>query len=92
VLEQDGTLKPSSKTYYEANYNVNFFNIDMVYTWQFAPGSFINVVWKNSIDEYNQTVTDSYFKNLGTTVNAPQLNSLSFRIIYFLDYLSFKKK
>jgi hypothetical protein len=91
-LEQEGTLKPSSKTYYESNYNVNFFNVDMVYTWQFAPGSFVNVVWKNSIDEYNQTVTDSYFKNLGATVNAPQLNSLSLRVIYFLDYLAFKKK
>ena len=34
------------------NQNVNFFNVDMVYTWQFAPGSFLNVVWKNAVFDF----------------------------------------
>lgn len=28
------------------NQNYNAFNIDAVFTWQYAPGSFINLVWK----------------------------------------------
>lgn len=91
-LLQDGNLARVSGTYPDANYNVNYFNIDMVYTWQFAPGSFINLVWKNSIGSFDQKIDDSYFKNLGNTLSGPQLNSLSLRVIYFLDYLSIRKK
>lgn len=92
TLQQDGGLLPSATVHNEANNNVNYFNVDMVYTWQFALGSFINLVWKNSIGTFDQNVGEAYFKNLGNTVNAPQLNSLSLRVIYFLDYLSLKKK
>ncbi|MES2331709.1 MAG: DUF5916 domain-containing protein [Bacteroidota bacterium] len=91
-LNKDGYLSPVSATYNSANYNVNYFNIDMVYTWQFALGSFVNIVWKNSIGTFDQNVTEGYFPNAGHTFDAPQLNSLSLRIIYFLDYLSLKKK
>ena len=48
ILQSNGELA-SNPTNYTANQNVNFFNIDMVYTWQFAPGSFINIVWKNAV-------------------------------------------
>jgi hypothetical protein len=91
-LEKNGYVSPVATTYYNANYNVNYFNIDMVYTWQFALGSFINLVWKNSIGTFDRDIAGGYFKNAGHTLDAPQLNSLSLRIIYFLDYLSLKKK
>jgi hypothetical protein len=92
VLSATGGLTPTATRYDEANYNVNYFNIDMVYTWQFALGSFVNLVWKTSGSTFDQQVGYPYFKNLGNTVSAPQLNSLSLRVIYFLDYLSLKKK
>ena len=92
LLQQNGSLSPVNSIHNEANYNVNYFNVDMVYTWQFALGSFVNLVWKNSIGTFDQSVGDPYFKNLGNTLSAPQLNSLSLRVIYFLDYLSLKKK
>jgi hypothetical protein len=91
-LNPDGNLSPVAGINRDVNYNVNYFNIDMVYTWQFALGSFVNVVWKNSIGTFDRTVANGYFKNAGATLDAPQLNSLSVRVIYFLDYLSFKKK
>ncbi len=92
-LANDGTMIANANDYSSrANYNVNYFNIDMVYTWQFALGSFINIVWKNSIGSQDLRINDPYFKNLGNTLSAPQLNSLSVRVIYFLDYLSLKKK
>lgn len=90
-LKTDGELSPVAGINRNVDYNVNYFNIDMVYTWQFALGSFINVVWKNSINTFDRDLTGSYFKNAGRTLDAPQLNSLSLRIIYFLDYLSLKK-
>jgi hypothetical protein len=91
-LNADGGLTPISGIRQDVNYNVNYFNVDMVYTWQFALGSFINIVWKNAIGTFDQDIAEGYFKNAGNTLNAPQLNSLSLRVIYFLDYLDLKKK
>ena len=91
TLQQDGSLADNNSFTKNVNQNVNFFNIDMVYTWQFAPGSFINIVWKNSAFDFQNKVEESYFKNFGNTMEADQNNNLSFKIIYFLDYLDFKK-
>ncbi|NCI47900.1 DUF5916 domain-containing protein [Sediminibacterium soli] len=91
-LQKDGSQTEVAGIGSNPNYNVNYFNIDMVYTWQFALGSFLNIVWKNSINTFDKDLSRGYFKNFGTTIEAPQLNSLSLRVIYFLDYLSLRKK
>jgi hypothetical protein len=92
TLQQDGFLKPNSSFNQNVDQNANFFNVDMVYTWQFAPGSFINVVWKNAVFDYTNKVEESYIKNLGNTIEADQNNNISLKVIYFLDYLQLKKK
>jgi len=92
TLQPDGKLAPNSSFNLNVDRNVNFFNIDMVYTWQFAPGSFLNVVWKNSIAHFVNEVERNYFRNLGNTIEADQNNNLSLKVIYFLDYLQLKKK
>jgi hypothetical protein len=92
TLQQDGSLKPNSSFNQNVDQNANFFNVDMVYTWQFAPGSFINIVWKNAVFNYTDIVEESYIKNLGNTIEADQNNNISLKVIYFLDYLQLKKK
>lgn len=89
-LENDGSLKNAVTVSGNPNSNVNYFNIDMVYTWQFARGSFINIVWKDAASTWGNNVIDRYFKNFINTWSEPQSNSLSLRIIYYLDYLSLK--
>jgi hypothetical protein len=92
TLQTDGYL--AKNTLYDGNVNQNFnaFNIDMVYTWQFAPGSFINIVYKNAIYNGNQNIVSDYFKNFNKTVSSSQNNNLSLKIIYYLDYLQLKRK
>lgn len=90
-LQQDGGLVANNQFNKNVDRNVNFVNVDMVYTWQFAPGSFINVVWKNSVFNFKDEVIDSYFKNVSNTIQSDQNNNISFKIIYFLDYLKLKK-
>lgn len=91
-LQDDGYLKPIAAPTKDYNYNVNYFNVDMVFTWQFGPGSFLNFVWKDASQLENQNVNTRYFKNLDHTLSEPQANSLSLKVIYFLDYLDLKKK
>ncbi len=92
TLQQDGSLVKNVSYDGNTNQNLNIFNIDMVYTWEFAPGSFLNVVWKNSVYSGDQRINDSYFKNFKNTVASPQDNNISLKVIYYLDALSFRKK
>ena len=92
TLQTNGLLVSNNNFTSNMNRNVNFFNIDMVYTWQFAPGSFLNVVWKNSIFTFGELIERDYFKNFGNTLEADQNNNISLKVIYFLDYLDLKRK
>jgi len=91
-LHPDGDLFPTDYTGINDDgtarhdQNFNAFSIDLVYRWQVAPGSFLDVVWKNNIYTSDPDVTPSFFDNLGNTLRAPQLNSFSVKFIYFLDY------
>ena len=64
----------------------------MTYTWEFSPGSFLNIVWKNAVYDFADLVEANYFKNFGNTLQSDQNNNLSLKVIYFLDYLTLKKK
>ncbi len=98
-LGQDGRLLESAylgknkKDQNEALHNSNFnlFNIDANFTWRFAPGSDIIINWKMNLEGEDNDVMRNYFQNINTLFNNPMDNSLSVRVIYFLDYLNFKK-
>ncbi len=92
-LDQYGDLqKPSTPYTSNRRQNYNFFSADLVYTWQFAQGSFINVVVKDISDNFSRSFEENYFKNFTKTVEQPQFTSVSLKVIYFLDYLTAKKK
>jgi len=90
LLQHNGSLIANAGFHPDANQNVNYFNVDMVYTWEFAPGSFLNMVWKNAAQDFSNQVEKQYFKNLGNTISQNSNNNLSLKVIYFLDYLKLK--
>ncbi len=92
-LGTDGYLKtPTTAFTKNVNQNYNYFTVDMVYTWQFAQGSFIYFVWKDISESFTRNFESNYFKNFSNSLENPQSNSLSVRVIYFLDYLTAKKQ
>jgi hypothetical protein len=90
LLQHDGNLLANTGFHPNANQNVNYFNVDMVYTWEFAPGSFLNIVWKDASQNFTNEVQKGYFKNLTNVVSENSNNNFSLKIIYFLDYLKLK--
>lgn len=70
----------------------NAFNIDMIYTWVFSPGSELRIVWKNAIEDDDTVLPNDYFDNLNRTLGLAQTNSLSVRFLYFIDYLNLTRK
>ena len=91
-LMNDGSVKENSLNASDFNRTANYFNVDLVYTWQIAQGSFINVVWKNAISRFDQGFNRDYFANLDNTLGNDQNNNLSVKFIYFLDYHTIASK
>jgi hypothetical protein len=91
ALNNQGKDSPTS---YNTNNDINFnaFNVDMVFTWQFAPASEMSIVWKNAILTQQSDLINKYFDNLNRTLDSPQLNSFSIKILYYLDYQMLKRK
>ncbi len=91
TLGDEGELLDSD---YEENENRNYntFNVDMVYTYAFAPASEISIVWKNSIVRDEDILQHDYLTNLENTFASPQSNSVSVRLLYFIDYSMLMKR
>jgi hypothetical protein len=64
----------------------------MALNWWFAPGSQLSLVWKNGIDNETNILRNRWSDNIDDSFNLPQENSLSLKIVYYLDYLYLKKK
>lgn len=96
TLQTDGSLKVLPQSYkYIKNKDINYnaFNIDLVYTWQFLPGSEFSLVFKKSISSSQDLIIPNYYQNFDEMYNEnPHLNSLSFKLIYYLDYQYLKNK
>ncbi len=72
------------------NSNFNAFTIDLNFKWQFAPGSELNLNWKNSIFTSGNETEIAYGQNFKETWNSPKTNSISLKVLYFIDYLNLK--
>lgn len=94
VLERiptDATPQILQNGMHDVNYNA--WSIDMVYRWIFAPGSEINVVWKNQLlqDDVGLPLPETYGQNFERMIESGFYNSLSIRLIMFLDYSRFQQ-
>lgn len=66
--------------------NFGAFNLDLSYTWWFAPASQITVLYRNSAQDYRNDLSQNYgrsFQNLFAE-NMANIFSVSFR--YYIDY------
>jgi hypothetical protein len=96
-LQEDGSLERNELTGLDADgesaYNTNFnaFTIDFVYRWVFRPGSELSLVWKNSIFTNDKRVSETYLQNLGSTFENNAANSISIKLLYWIDYQDIKR-
>lgn len=92
AIMDDGSYDSNYDYSNNHDFSYNAFNIDLVYTWIFSPGSQLTFAYKNSIEDETIFTNSKFGKNFSNTLNAPQTNSLSLKLLYFLDYLYLKRK
>ncbi|PLX16076.1 MAG: hypothetical protein C0599_15810 [Salinivirgaceae bacterium] len=90
MLNEDGSIEGYADYGENPDINYNAFNIDLAYTWQFAPGSEMSLVWKNQIMSESDEIINDFGQNFENTFTDLGRNSISVRILYYLDYLQIK--
>ena len=75
---------------FDPNMNFSTWNLDFSYSWQFAPGSFLTALYRNSLFNVDNMSQDNYFDSLGTLFDQPIEHIFSLRMVYFIDYNNVK--
>lgn len=91
-LDEEGYIVVDDDFENSGDFNFNAFNTDLIFTWQFAPGSFLNIVYKNALQRDEQLIQTSYFNNLGSVFDEDQRNTITMKIVYFFDVVSTYKQ
>lgn len=97
-LDEAGKYQPTSYTGMTADSismhdnSFNAFTIDLAYRWVFAPGSELSLVWKNSIFSFAESVEKNYFTNVQSLQGVPANNSISLKLLYYIDYWTLRQK
>lgn len=91
TLQDDGSLVPNYTYTTNKNSNLNTWNMDLSYSWWFAPGSQLSVLYRNNSYIFEREFDKEIGKNLRNSLNHENLDhTFSISIRYFIDYNSTK--
>lgn len=92
-LRDDGELQEHDGAEFKGTHtNYNVFNIDLVYSWRFTPGSELSLAYKNQSENMEADNRFGYLRNFDHIMSIPQNNNLSLKILYYVDYLQLKRR
>ena len=74
------------------NTNYNAFTLDVNFRWIFIPGSELTIFYKNNIFQTKNRLEETYFTTFDTLFDQPQINSISLRLLVFVDAIYFRRK
>jgi hypothetical protein len=88
TLQENGSLEDNLVYNTNQDRYYNSWNLDLSYSWWFAPGSQISVLYRNSSSYYPEAdFSQNYRQNFKKVFNPENLNNvLSISIRYFIDY------
>jgi len=66
--------------------NFNIWNLDFSYRWEFAPGSKAILLYRNSIFNLDNQSGLGYGKSLGDLFEESLRQTISLRLVYYIDY------
>lgn len=92
TLLPDGTFENNYDYSENKNQNLNTWNLDLAYSWWFAPGSQVSILYRNNSSLFTRDNSRGFNDNLNDALDSKNLNHIfSISIRYFIDYNSLKK-
>ena len=92
TLQNSGYLTPNNTYALNKDRNFNSWNFDLSYSWWFAPGSEISILYRSYGLERANVVEKDLSKNIKNIFNSDLTTVFSISIRYFIDYNSVKNK
>lgn len=91
TLQDDGGFTQNTTYTENRNSNLNLWNLDLTYSWWFAPGSQVSVLYRNNSALFSREFDRQFESNVRDAVNNENLNHVfSISIRYFIDYNTVK--
>lgn len=85
-LNDDGTLTENITYNQNRNSNFNSWNLDLTYSWWFAPGSQISFLYRNNAATFNRETNKDFGNNFSNLISDNLNHILSVSIRYYIDY------
>ncbi len=78
---------------YNQNQNSNFntWNLDLSYSWWFAPGSQVSILYRNNSDAFTNDINKDFNRNFSNVFQDNLNHVFSISVRYFIDYNRVKK-
>jgi hypothetical protein len=92
TLQDNGYLTPNPTYNLNNDRNFNSWNFDLSYSWWFAPGSEIYILYRNYGLERTDQVEKDLSTNLKNIFNSNLTNVFSISVRYYIDYNVVKNK
>ncbi|MFV8325152.1 DUF5916 domain-containing protein [Flavobacterium sp. ZS1P14] len=92
TLQDNGYLIQNNAYSLNKNRNFNSWNFDLSYSWWFAPGSEIAILYRNYAQESSRIVEKKLSSNFKNVFEGNLTNIFSISLRYFIDYNVIKNK
>ena len=93
TLQDNGSVISNSTYTANRNSNFNTWNMDLSYSWWFAPGSQVSVLYRNNSAVFEREFERDISTNFKKSLNHENLDHIfSISVRYFIDYNSLKRK
>jgi hypothetical protein len=86
TLRDDGYFDENLTYNINKNINRNIWNFDLSYTWWFAPGSLVSVLYRNNSSIGERTFNTNLGDNLRNVLSNNPNNTISISFRYYIDY------
>ncbi len=86
TLKDDGHFENNNTYTQNQNNNFKIWNFDLSYSWWFAPGSQVSVLYRNNASHFERRVNKNIVDNLDHTLNNNLNHIFSVSVRYYIDY------
>jgi len=91
LLNSNGRFTDYTGTVPNQDQDFSTWNMDLTYSWWFAPGSEISILYRNSSNYFNEIIKKDFDNNVKNLLNDNALGHMfSVSIKYYIDYNSIK--
>ena len=86
TLNTDGSINSDTNFTRNLNGTYNSWNVDLRYSWWFAPGSQLTILYRNATQNYLDISRMKVKNNFENLFDEPLVNNVSLKLTYFIDY------